>query len=104
MLWYGRKGLLIALMLIDQSSSQWGKKTRSCWAKLFLLLIIDKEIEELHKTGLTIEDKAKRYEWDIQYLRSMNDGKMQKVLVGREGEFCILCLFSDQDAIFSGAD
>ena len=29
----------------------------------------------------------------------MNDGKMQKLLLGRGGAFCILCSFSYDDAV-----
>mgnify|MGYP003419647777 FL=1 len=29
----------------------------------------------------------------------MNDGKMQKLLFGKGGEFCILCSFSHDDAV-----
>ena len=54
---------------------------------------------KLHKNGVVIEDKEERYELKIRFLRSMNDGKMQKLLVGREGAFFILCSFSYDDAV-----
>ena len=61
--------------------------------------LVDAEIEELHKNGVVIEDKEEMHELKIRFLRSMNDGKMQKLLVGRGGAFCILCSFSCDDAV-----
>ena len=29
----------------------------------------------------------------------MNDGKMQKLLVGRSGAFCMLCVYTEEDAV-----
>ena len=55
---------------------------------------VDGEIELLHRSGVTVDDNGKVYELKIQFLRSMNDGKMQKLLVGRGGAFCILCSFT----------
>ena len=41
---------------------------------------VDGEIELLHKSGVIVDENGKVYELKI---RSMNDGKMQKLLVGR---------------------
>ena len=60
---------------------------------------VDGEIELLHRSGVTVDDYGKVYELKIQFLRSMNDGKMQKLLVGRGGAFCILCSFTKEDAV-----
>ena len=60
---------------------------------------VDGEIELLHKSGVTIEDNGRVYKLKIQFLCSMNDGKMQKLLVGRGGAFCILCSFTKEDAV-----
>ena len=60
---------------------------------------VDKEIEELHKSGVIIEKEEKQYELKIQFHRSMNDGKMQKLLLGRGVKIRILCSFSDQDSV-----
>ena len=35
----------------------------------------------------------------LEFHRTMNDGKMQKLLVGRGGAFCILCACTDDDAV-----
>ena len=48
---------------------------------------------------MIIYDEKKQYELKIQFVRSMNYGKMQKLLLGRGGAFCILCSFSDQDSV-----
>ena len=61
-----------------------------------MFLLVDAEID---KNGVVIEDKEERYELKIRFLRSMNDGKMQKLLVGRGGAFCILCSFSHDDVV-----
>ena len=44
---------------------------------------VDGEIELLHKSGVTVDEYGMVYELKIQFLCSMNDGKMQKLLVGR---------------------
>ena len=31
----------------------------------------------------------------------MNDGKLQKLLLGRGGAFCVLCPYSEDDAILA---
>ena len=60
---------------------------------------VNGEIELLHKSGVTFEDNRRGYKLKIQFLRSMNDGKMQKLLVERGGAFCILCSFTKEDAV-----
>ena len=60
---------------------------------------VNSEIEPLHKIGVTIEDNGRLYRLKIQFLRSMNDGKMQKLLVERGGAFSILCSFTKEDAV-----
>ena len=57
---------------------------------------VDGEIELLHKSGVTVDENGMVYELKI---RSMNDGKMQKLLVGRGGAFCILCSITKEDAV-----
>ena len=42
---------------------------------------LDGEIELLHTSGVTVDDNGKVYELKIQFLCSMNDGKMQKQLL-----------------------
>ena len=61
---------------------------------------VDGEIELLHRYGVTADDNGKVYELKIQFLCSMNDGKMQKLLVGRGGAICILCSFTKEDAVY----
>ena len=92
--WYGGKVLLIALMLLGQFSSQWGKEDKELLSNI--VPPVDKDIEELHKSGVILEEEEKRYELKFQFLRSMNDRKMQKLLLGRGGAFCF---FSDQDSV-----
>ena len=89
--------LLIALMLLGQFSSQWGKEDKELLSNI--VPPVDKDIEELHKSDVILEEEEKRYELKFQFLRSMNDGKMQKLLLGRGGAFCIYCFISDQDSV-----
>ena len=35
----------------------------------------------------------------LEFHRTMNDGKIQKLLLGRGGAFCILCAYSDEEAV-----
>ena len=39
------------------------------------------------------------YSLKVEFHRSMNDGKMQKLLLGRGEEFCVLCPFSADEAV-----
>ena len=39
------------------------------------------------------------YTLNVEFHRSMNDGKMQKLLLGRGGGFCVLCPFSADEAV-----
>ena len=62
-----------------------------------ILITLGKEL--LHKSGVTVDENGMVYELKIQFLCSMNDGKMQKLLVGRGRAFCILCSFTKEDAV-----
>ena len=42
---------------------------------------------------------GKMYTLKVEFHRSMNDGKMQKLLLGRGGGFCVLCPFSADEAV-----
>ena len=35
----------------------------------------------------------------LEFHRTMNDEKMQKLLLGSGGAFCILCAYSDEEAV-----
>ena len=56
---------------------------------------VDGEIELLHKSGVTVDEYGKVYQLKIQFLCSMNDGKMQKLLFG-EAEHFVSCV---EDAV-----
>ena len=49
--------------------------------------------------GVTVEDNGKMYILKVEFHRSMNDEKMQKLLLGRGGGFCVLCPFSADEAV-----
>lgn len=57
---------------------------------------VDTQIEELHNSDAIIEDKEKRYELNARFHRSRNE---EKLMLGRGGAFCILCSYSDNDAV-----
>ena len=50
---------------------------------------VDEEITKLHSSGVIVEVSRETFNSEVEFMRSMNDGTMQKVLLGREGEFCV---------------
>ena len=57
---------------------------------------VDAVISSLQSNGVTIVIAGQ-----LKFIRSMNDGKIQKLLLGRGGAFCVLCPYSDEDAILA---
>ena len=55
-----------------------GKEDKELLGKIVPPVDAEMESYMLHKNGVVIEDKEERYELKVQFLRSMNDGKMQK--------------------------
>ena len=45
-----------------------------CYTKLFLLSMVNLEL--LHKSGVTVDENGIVYELKVQFLHSMNDGKI----------------------------
>ena len=74
-----------------------GKENNELLAKI--VPPVDVEIGELQQNGVTVEDNGKMYTLKVEFHRSMNDGKMQKLLLGRGGGFCVLCPFSADEAV-----
>ena len=57
-------------------------------------------ISSLQSNGVTIAIVGHECSMKVKFIRSMNDGKMQKLLLGT-GAFCVLCLYPDEDAILA---
>ena len=74
-----------------------GKENSELLAKI--VPPVDVEIGELQQNGVTVEDNGKMYTLKVEFHCSMNDGKMQKLLLGRGGGFCVLCPFSADEAV-----
>ena len=62
---------------------------------------VDTVISSLQSNGVTIAIAGQEYSLKVKFIRSMNDGKMQKLLLGRGGAFCVLCPCSEVDAILA---
>eukprot|EP00731_Ephydatia_muelleri_P028943 Em0020g587a len=60
---------------------------------------VDAEMKELQSSGVKLFDAEREFYLMLEFHRTMNDGKMQKLLLGRGGAFCILCAYSDEDAV-----
>ena len=60
---------------------------------------VDAEIKELQSSGVKFFDAEREFYLMLQFHQTMNDGKMQKLLLGRGGAFCILCAYSDEEAV-----
>ena len=60
---------------------------------------VDAEMKELQSSGVKLFDAAREFYLMLEFHRTMNDGKMQKLLLGRGGAFCILCAYSDEEAV-----
>ena len=60
---------------------------------------MDEEISKLHSSGLMVEVSGEVFIFEVEFIRSMNDGKMQKLLLGRGGAFCILCPHTQEEVI-----
>ena len=60
---------------------------------------VDEEITKLHSSGVIVEVSGKVFNFEVEFIRSMNDGKMQKLLLGRGGAFCLLCPHTQEEAI-----
>ena len=59
-------------------------------------------ISSLQSNGVTITIAGQEYSLKVKFIRSIqNDGKMQKLLLGRGGAFCVLCPYSEVDAILA---
>ena len=55
---------------------------------------VDAEICSLQSKGVKVVVSDQEYSLGIEFFRSMNDGKMQKLLLGRGGAFCVFCSYS----------
>ena len=60
---------------------------------------VDAEMKELETSGIKFLPAESEFLLMSEFHRTMNDGKMQKLLVGRGGAFCILCACTDDDAV-----
>ena len=49
---------------------------------------VHEEITRLHSSGAIVEVSGEVFNFEVEFIRSMNDGKMQKLLLGR-GAFCL---------------
>ena len=49
--------------------------------------------------GVKLFDAEREFYLMLEFHRTMDDGKMQKLLLGRGGAFCILCVYSDEEAV-----
>ena len=60
---------------------------------------VDEEITKLHSSGVILEVSGEVFNFEVEFIRSMNNGKMQKLLLGRGGAFCLLCPLTQEEAI-----
>ena len=60
---------------------------------------VDAEMKELQSSGVKLFDAEREFHLMLEFHRTMNDGKMQKLLLGRGGAFCVLCAYSDEEAV-----
>ena len=74
-----------------------GKENSELLAKI--VPPVDVEISELQQNSVTVEDNGKMYTLKVDFHCSMSDGKMQKLLLGGGGRFCVLCPFSADEAV-----
>ena len=49
----------------------------------------EEEITRLHSSGVIVEVSGEVFNFEVEFICSMNDGKMQKLLLGRGGAFCL---------------
>ena len=64
-----------------------GKENSELLAKI--IPPVDLQIGELQQNVITVEDNGNLYSLTVESHRSMNDGKIQKLLLGRGGGFCV---------------
>ena len=74
-----------------------GKKGKELLEKI--VPPVDEEISKLHSSGLMVEVSGEVFIFEVEFICSMNNGKMQKLLLGRGGAFCILCPHTQEEAI-----